>query len=197
MNNDNPGDLVTRDFSVHRLSQSDIWWNGPTWLKHGDWSICPLFDSPVLHVAMEPEDNNTNTMTPIRDEMGIQYAVDANRCGKHIHQWNYKNPAHTSNTKRVLVWKKWHCTTTIKRYKVKIKIPLNRNCKYVLVKLCNTDTIQYGHYNTETNTAVTTYRPLAWGRTYILQSSLVTTNTLVTTWISINYHIIRPILRLC
>ena len=24
MNNDNPGDLVTRDFSVHRLSQSDI-----------------------------------------------------------------------------------------------------------------------------------------------------------------------------
>ncbi|XP_006815380.1 uncharacterized protein LOC102803492 [Saccoglossus kowalevskii] len=36
---DNPADLVTRGIFADKLQQAGIWWNGPTFLKHGTSSM--------------------------------------------------------------------------------------------------------------------------------------------------------------
>nr|XP_006815893.1 PREDICTED: uncharacterized protein LOC102809680 [Saccoglossus kowalevskii] len=67
---DNPADLVTRGISDNKLQQAVIWWNGPTWLKQGNWPICKLFDSPVHHVSPISAKS-----TPV----GISQVIDADR----------------------------------------------------------------------------------------------------------------------
>jgi len=37
----NPADIATRGSSVSGISQSDLWWSGPAWLKNED-SLWPL-----------------------------------------------------------------------------------------------------------------------------------------------------------
>ena len=34
---ENPADLMTRGLSASQLSRNALWWEGPTWLTHGEW----------------------------------------------------------------------------------------------------------------------------------------------------------------
>ncbi|XP_070576393.1 uncharacterized protein [Ptychodera flava] len=49
---ENPADLLTRGISARNLETNKLWWNGPSWLHHGDWPISELFDSAVHHVSL-------------------------------------------------------------------------------------------------------------------------------------------------
>ena len=82
---ENPADLLTRGMSTRDLINSSLWWEGPAWLKHGDWPVCQLFDSAVYHINADDIhdviDKRVNA-TPTRDNAqtsGIQHVVDANR----------------------------------------------------------------------------------------------------------------------
>ena len=44
--NQNPADIATRGSSVFELSQSTLWWHGPSWLQEDDssWPVWNFFD---------------------------------------------------------------------------------------------------------------------------------------------------------
>lgn len=50
----NPADLLTRGIDSDTLQGTELWWHGPTWLKHGDWPISQLCDSPIDGDYREP-----------------------------------------------------------------------------------------------------------------------------------------------
>ncbi|XP_070541423.1 uncharacterized protein [Ptychodera flava] len=88
---DNPADLVTRGISTRDLEKSTLWWEGPDWLKRGDWPVCQLSDNDDTAVFLADSDNSdnannghANTAAPPEDnahstQIGIQHVVDANR----------------------------------------------------------------------------------------------------------------------
>ncbi|XP_070546927.1 uncharacterized protein [Ptychodera flava] len=83
---DNPADLLTRGISTRELEKSNLWWQGPPWLKQGDWPICPVFDSSTYHVSTEEdvgtlsEDYNKPSDDRSKPSVnGIQLIIDVNR----------------------------------------------------------------------------------------------------------------------
>ncbi|XP_070537230.1 uncharacterized protein [Ptychodera flava] len=90
---ENPADLLTRGISARNLETNKLWWNGPSWLHHGDWPISELFDSAIHHVSLsaardddllgnsDQTGDNKIVSEPEREmpATGIQFIVDANR----------------------------------------------------------------------------------------------------------------------
>ena len=65
---ENPADLVTRGITPAELTESKLWWNGPSWLTNqNQWPKCELFDAPTTIESdqrIKTEDTSESTQTP-------------------------------------------------------------------------------------------------------------------------------------
>ncbi|XP_070567292.1 uncharacterized protein [Ptychodera flava] len=77
---DNPADLLSRGILTSQLAESTLWWHGPQWLKLGDWPVCEVFDSQVLHVTDEinaAEACKSTREQPVATHVGISEIIDS------------------------------------------------------------------------------------------------------------------------
>ena len=59
----NPGDSVTRGMKIRKLIVSDLWWEGPSWLRESSesWPIAPPSDIPKAKAEEEAEEEAKKT----------------------------------------------------------------------------------------------------------------------------------------
>ena len=64
--NDNPADLLTKDISAGELLKSELWWEGPSWLRHK--SMWPVSEQVYnLHPTSEGQ---VNALYSVGRELG-------------------------------------------------------------------------------------------------------------------------------
>ncbi|XP_070541647.1 uncharacterized protein [Ptychodera flava] len=80
---DNPADVLTRGINSKQLKESQLWWNGPYWLKTGDWPVSRLItdtDANEQETAMVVKANpTTNHANADKTHTGITKIIDVNR----------------------------------------------------------------------------------------------------------------------